>query len=142
MPPSDKKSLFIEHYLKTLNGTQAAKSAGYSPQSARQQASVLLTNPAIKQEIEGRLKEEKERLKITKDRVLDEVAAMAFHSLSDEDSNVRPTDKLKALDMLMKRLGLYEASTRDEAGKLFIVEKLDGSRVYMGRENPDGTLPI
>ena len=42
-----KHEIFCQEYLIDLNGTQAAIRAGYNPNSARQQASKLLTKPNI-----------------------------------------------------------------------------------------------
>ena len=39
-----KQKCFINEYLIDLNATQAAIRAGYSPRTAKQQASRLLTN--------------------------------------------------------------------------------------------------
>ena len=51
--------LFVDKYFEfTFNGTKAAKAAGYSAKTARQQASRLLTNVNIKAEVERRLSEQ------------------------------------------------------------------------------------
>lgn len=47
-----KQAAFVREYLKDFNGTQAAIRAGYSPNGARQQASQLLTNPAIQKHMD------------------------------------------------------------------------------------------
>jgi hypothetical protein len=55
---TDKQRLFIEHYLSNgLNGADAARRAGYSEDTARFQASRLLTNVNIRAEIDRRLAE-------------------------------------------------------------------------------------
>ena len=50
-----QRQAFVEHYLETWNATEAAKRAGYSTESARQQGSRLLTNVDIRDAIEARL---------------------------------------------------------------------------------------
>lgn len=52
-----RQQIFIDHYIVTLNATEAAKAAGYSANSARWQGSKLLTNPYIRQRIEVALLE-------------------------------------------------------------------------------------
>lgn len=52
-----KESLFIEHYLVSLNGAKAARLAGYSEGSAKEIACENLTKPHIRTEIDRRLKE-------------------------------------------------------------------------------------
>lgn len=55
-PLSDKEEVFLEHYIRSWNGADAARKAGYPPESARQIACELLTKPYI-------LKAKAERLK-------------------------------------------------------------------------------
>ena len=43
-----KQERFCQEYMKDLNGTQAAIRAGYSKETARQQAQRLLTKVYIK----------------------------------------------------------------------------------------------
>lgn len=48
---------FIDEYIKCLNGAEAARRAGYSPETARSIASENLTKPNIRAEIERIMKE-------------------------------------------------------------------------------------
>jgi phage terminase small subunit len=73
-----KQRAFVDEYLVDLNATQAAIRAGYAPRSARQHATRLLANDVISTAIaEGQAKRS-ERTQITADRVLEELAAVAF----------------------------------------------------------------
>lgn len=54
---TNKQSVFIDEYLVDLNATQAALRAGYSPKTARQIGSRLLSNVDIRAEIKLRLDE-------------------------------------------------------------------------------------
>ena len=47
-----RREKFVAEYLVSGNGAQAATAAGYSPRSARQQASRLLTKASISIAIE------------------------------------------------------------------------------------------
>ena len=66
-----KQSRFIVEYLIDLNGAQAAIRAGYSPRCAKEQASRLLTYAHVQAEIEGRNRDIKVRLEISRDNVLE-----------------------------------------------------------------------
>lgn len=55
---SDKQRAFVNQYLVDRNATKAAVRAGYSPGTARQQGSRLLTNDDIQEEIKARTAEE------------------------------------------------------------------------------------
>lgn len=74
-----KQIAFIEHYFRTWNGAEAARLAGYAENSARQQASDLLTNPYIQAAVTERLAE----LKMSADEVLVRLAEHARGSIVD-----------------------------------------------------------
>ena len=74
----EKQIAFVREYLIDLNATQAAIRAGYSQKTANVIASELLTKPDIQLAITNAIKERAERTEITQDRVLIEVARLAF----------------------------------------------------------------
>ncbi len=51
-----KQKAFINHYLESWNGTEAARRAGYSEKTARSMAYENLTKPHIRAEIDRRMK--------------------------------------------------------------------------------------
>ena len=79
----EKQQRFVEEYLIDLNGTQAAIRAGYSPKTANVQAARLLTNVSIKMEIDKAIAERSRRTGVTQDRVIDELAKLAFVKITD-----------------------------------------------------------
>lgn len=48
---NEKQELFVQHYILTRNASEAARLAGYSERSARNQGSRLLQEEAIQQRI-------------------------------------------------------------------------------------------
>lgn len=96
-----KQARFCEEYLVDCNGRQAAIRAGYSRKTANQIASQNLAKLNIQNRIREMQQEASKRLRISADRVLNEIAKVAF-----EDSH-RDGDKLKACEMLGKHLGLF-----------------------------------
>lgn len=80
MSLTPKQQRFVEEYLVDLNATQAYLRAGYrvKPTSARVQASRLLADPNIAEAIEAAKAARSERTQITADRVLQELARLAF----------------------------------------------------------------
>lgn len=54
---TDKQRLFVEHYVACLNGTEAARRAGYAESGIRVQAHRLLTNANVRAEIDARMAE-------------------------------------------------------------------------------------
>lgn len=80
---SEKQKRFVAEYLIDLNATQAAIRAGYSKKTATVQASRLLTNAKVQKELSGQQKKVAERLEVTKDRIVDELAKIGFANMLD-----------------------------------------------------------
>lgn len=97
MKLSPKRGLFIYEYLVDGNGTRAAVAAGYAESSAAMTASRLLRDPEIAAVIEARQQKRVEKLEITADRVLEELAKLAFYDprkIYDGAGNVKPIGEL------------------------------------------------
>lgn len=80
---SEKQKRFVAEYLISFNATQAAIKAGYSAKTAQQQSSRLLLNVVVQAEIERRQNKTAEKLEITKDRIVDELAKIGFANMQD-----------------------------------------------------------
>ena len=101
-----KQDRFVEEYLVDLNATQAALRAGYSEKTARSIGAENLSKPDIEKAIADALEARRLRTEITQDRVLEELAAIAFAPLP-EVREVKMSDRLVALDKLAKHLGMF-----------------------------------
>ena len=80
---TDKQDRFCEEYMIDLNATQAAIRAGYSPKTAREQAPRLLANVSIQNRIAQLQAEQSRRTGVSADRVVRELAKIAFANASD-----------------------------------------------------------
>lgn len=78
-----KQQRFCDEYLIDLNATQAAIRAGYSPGTAEQAASRLLTIVKVSDEIAREMAERSKRTGINQDRVVKELAKLAFVNIAD-----------------------------------------------------------
>ena len=106
---TDKEYRFANYYLgeANLNATEAAKLSGYSPNTARQQGSRMLTNVNIKKYIQSKSSEILRQEGITQERVLREIIAIAFTNASELlDNNWRlkplneiPKEKIGAVNI-------------------------------------------
>ena len=138
---TQKQKRFIEEYLIDLNATQAAIRAGYSPDTAKSIGSENLTKPDIQARIARAMAERSRRTGVNADRVVMELAKIAFVNAKDvidsDTATVRPdalpedtaaiqsvkvktfgedglereikmADKLKALELLGKHLGMFK----------------------------------
>lgn len=145
-----KQELFVEEYLIDLNATQAAIRAGYAPKAANEQGARLLANVSVRARIDEALAERSKRTGVNADRVVMELARLAFLNLPDVvDTNTarirtdatkddtaalvsvrvktsesetgsmvereaRTADKIKALELLGKHLGMFGDKHRIE----------------------------
>lgn len=88
-----KQERFVEEYLIDLNGTRAARSAGYSEASAESQAYENLRKPEIARRLAVRKAEQLAAADLTATRVLEELRRVAFvdlRGLFDADGNLKP----------------------------------------------------
>lgn len=83
MALTPKQKRFCEEYLIDLNATQAAIRAGYSLKTAEQTASRLLRNVKVQEYIAKRQKELSRSTEITQERVIKELALIAFFNAAD-----------------------------------------------------------
>lgn len=96
-----KQQAFVQEYLIDLNATQAAIRAGYSPSSAGAIGDENLKKPEIKDEIDKAIAERSKRTGITADRVLRELARIAFSDTTRAVSvNSRGSVELMPTDLL------------------------------------------
>lgn len=94
LPLTDKQSAFCAEYLKDLNGAKAAIRAGYSAHTARDIACELMEKPHVRARIQELMDERSQRTKISADRVLNELARVAFIDVrsfyqEEEDGRLR-----------------------------------------------------
>ena len=101
-----KQERFIQEYLLDDNATQAAVLAGYSPKTARSIGQENLTKPVIASKIEEIQQQRLQKLEITGELLLEEVAKIGFKNLSS-DVEFTIHDKLSALDKLMRAKGMF-----------------------------------
>jgi phage terminase small subunit len=78
-----KQAMFVREYLIDLNATKAAERAGYSKRTANAQGSRLLANVSVAAAISAKSQKRAEKLEITADRVLNELALLGFSNMMD-----------------------------------------------------------
>jgi phage terminase small subunit len=95
---------FVREYLIDLNGAAAARRAGYSPHSAGRRAFELLERPDVKTALRRAMADRARRTDITADRVLEELARIAFADLSrladwgPDGVRLKPANELREED--------------------------------------------
>lgn len=111
-----KQRAFVREYLIDLNGTQAAIRAGYAESGAGVEGSRLLTNAKIKAAIDLAMKDRADRLGITADRVLSELAKIGF-------SDIRKAIKWRA--------HLVEEEDNPEGGDIAVIKTIVTNQVEL-----------
>lgn len=101
---NQKQKIFCREYIKCGNGTQAAIKAGYSKNTARHQASQLLTKRHIKAEID-RISERKDKKAIMDaQEVMELYSAIARGEVKDQFGlEASLADRIKAMNEIAKR---------------------------------------
>ena len=80
-----RQQFFVLEYLVDLDATAAAIRAGYARRSARRQAAKLLRQPAIAGAIHRAMAERAQRVGITREKVINEYAKLAFVEIQQTD---------------------------------------------------------
>lgn len=114
-----KQRMFVEEYLIDLNATQAAIRAGYSAKTADQQGSRMLANVKVQQAIAERMAERSKRTGVNQDRVVLELAKIAFVRMTDVvDSNGRIKEGASADDLSCIESIKYKESDNEFGGSV------------------------
>ena len=148
-PPrlTPRQEQFVDEYLIDLNATQAAIRAGYSRKTADRIGPELLGKTCVSDAIQRRRRDRERRTEITQDRVLQELAAIAFARGTDYASvspggvvHIKPTDELndtqKAAVLSIKETqNGVEIKLADKVRALELLGKHQGLFDGSGRED-------
>jgi phage terminase small subunit len=97
MKLNPKQLRFCQEYVADLNATQAAIRAGFKERSAKVTACRLLTKANIQSKIQELQKKISDRLEITPDMIIQELASIGFAKITDYVKVIQP----KSLDDIM-----------------------------------------
>jgi len=131
---TDKQQLFCEEYLVDLNAYRAAVAAGYSEKTAAVIGYENLNKPYIAEYIRSSLEKRLSGLEISQERVLNEIARVAFgdvRSLFNEDGSLKLISELDddaarsiaGFDVVVKSLGDGEV---EHVAKVKSADKMRG----------------
>ena len=122
-PLTESQKVFCNEYILDYNGTRSYQVAypDASYDSAKVNASRLLTNDNVLQYIGDLQADLSKATGITKARILKELEKMAFNS--NEDQKLRANDKNKAIEILNKMLGFNEPEKISNEGSVIVIQE-------------------
>lgn len=97
-----KQARFVHEYLVDLNATQAAIRAGYKPSNARQIAADNLSKANIQKAVQEAREAREKATMYDSNWIMAQIAKIA------EDEEQAARDRLKALELMGKRYGLWD----------------------------------
>jgi len=109
---------FVEEYLIDLDAKNAAIRAGYSKRSAMQIGHRTLHNPAVQEALTRRRKRLMQRIEVKPERVITELARIAFANITDVVEFSGNTVVIKSSDEL----------TEDQAAALAEVSEFESEK--------------
>lgn len=116
---TEKQQCFVDEYLIDLNATQAAIRAGYSVKTADTIGCENLTKPNIQRAIAEHMAERSRRTGVNQDRVVLELAKIAFVRMTDiVDSNGRIKQDASADDLSCIESIKYKESDNEFGGSV------------------------
>mgnify|MGYP001218784721 FL=1 len=119
MKLTEKQKRFADYYIETGNATEAAIKAGYSQKTAKEMGYENLTKPHIKAYIDERIREMDEKRIMKAEEVMQLLTAIARNEVKEEvvvfgdgmsvieEKGISAKDRLKALELIGKRYGLW-----------------------------------
>lgn len=120
---TDAQKRFCDEYLIDFNATRAYKIAYLSCKkdgTANAASSRLLRNVKVQEYISKKQKEMQKRTEVTQDMVINELAKIAFFN-KETTVEFKTSDKIKALELLGKHLGMFKEQIDISQDKAFEV---------------------
>lgn len=120
---NNRQQRFVDEYMVDLNATRAAQAAGYSRNTASQAGWEVLRNPKVAAEISRRRQALSERLSVSSEAVISELAKIAFSNFADFYS-MDPNGQLE-----LQVGALTDPARAAAVSQVEVVEKANGDRL-------------
>lgn len=128
---TDKQKRFCEEYVVDFNATQAAIRAGYSENTANEQASRMLANVNIQEYVSELKKKVADKLEVSAEYITSKLLELSERCMQgtpvlDKDGNptgewkFEPHAANKSLELLGKRIGYFEQDNRQKGVRIKI----------------------
>ena len=133
---NDNQKIFVNEYLIDRNATRAYKAAYpgiKNDNTAAASGNRLLRNDKVAEYIKERMAEKAERTEVKGDDVIRELATIGFaKTTSVNEFEVKTSDKLKALELIARILGMFTDKSEIKATVSIedYLERLGGDYEY------------
>lgn len=111
-----RQSRFVKEYLISLNASDAARRAGYAPQNVRVVSTNLLKKPHVSAAVAKAQKKVADKLEITAERVLREIALCGFANMDDYTASDGDTLRLDLSKTTREQRAAIAELTEDTTG--------------------------
>ena len=132
---TEAQKRFCDEYLIDLNATRAYKVAYKNCKSdltARTNGSKLLTNTNIQNYISGKQKEIEKRTEVTQDRVIQELAKIAFFNIKNIYND----------DGILKQIKDIDENTSRAIASVKTLQKAGAAKINVNLNGADEEVPI
>lgn len=128
-----KQKKFADEYIRLGNATQAAINAGYSKKAARQMGTENLSKPSIREYVDKKMQALDAKKTMQIQEIMEELTSIARGEIKEErldkDGDIVETrplfaDRLKAMDMLGKRYGMWNGMAQEAASQTVIIDDM------------------
>ena len=128
-----KQKKFADEYIRLGNSTQAAINAGYSKKTARQIGADNLSKAYIREYINEKMDALDKKKTMQIKEIMEELTSIARGEIKEErldkDGNIVETrplfaDRLKAMDMLGKRYGMWNGMAQEAVSQTVIIDDM------------------
>lgn len=146
---TDKQEIFVREFLVDLNAKQAYIRAGFDCKYPERAAYQMMQNESVREAIREHLQQKLNSIDITADRVLSELATVAFSNIKDlakwDDESAQVFDSEKISDQAARSIAEI-TTTRNKLGvkiKIKLHNKNQALEVlckYLGLLDKDGRL--
>lgn len=128
-----KQKKFADEYIRLGNSTQAAINAGYSKKTARQIGADNLSKAYIREYINEKMDALDKKKTMQIKEIMEKLTSIARGEIKEErldkDGNIVETrplfaDRLKAMDMLGKRYGMWNGMAQEAASQTVIIDDM------------------
>ncbi len=140
---TERQKRFCEEYLVDLCAARAARRAGYAESTALSSAPTWInpehpSRPELRREIDRLLAERAKQTRVSANGVVRELTRIAFDGQDEAaeegaaparpkgSADVRTQDRLRALELLGKHLGIFTEHLAVEQAQPVIVDEFEG----------------